>query len=114
MNIGLNAYSENRFIHSYHTDETNSKTYDDGSVITGNFTNGNGTGCRKFTTGHVWIGEFEDYLLNGKGKHTLPDGTIFEGNFDGGKLDGEGKITYPNGKTEEGIFQQGKLIVAYW
>eukprot|EP01032_Pedospumella_encystans_P021503 gene21503-24390_t len=62
-----------------------------------------------FPAGSVYVGEFAESRMHGKGVFTTNVGAVYEGNMADGRFHGEGKITTPDGATTEGTFVQGLL-----
>ena len=63
--------------------------------------------------GAVYEGNFDHFILNGKGKMTRRNGEILEGEFINGRLNGKGTLTLPDGTVIEGDFVYGVKIHEY-
>ena len=112
----------------------NTKEYIDGSVKEGKFVNGvlNGKGrflnsngdfyegmfvddkkqgCGKEITNQmVYIGEFNEDKIEGKGKITfVQNGDVYEGEFRNNKFEGKGTFKFKNGDVYEGEFVKGNM-----
>lgn len=87
------------------------KTDANGIKLEGEFQNDvlQGKGKKSYPDGLILEGDFRDGLLHGKGKMTHPDRTMLEGDFQNGELNGKGMKTYPDGLTLEGDFRDGLL-----
>ena len=55
-----------------------------------------------------YIGNVENYKMNGQGKYFYKNGAIYEGNFKDGKYYGQGTFTYANGEIYTGEFEDDK------
>lgn len=84
---------------------------DNHRVYIGDFVNGQITGKGVFIDyeDHIFTGIFEnnDLLV---GKCVAPNGTVYEGVFTNRYLNGEGKAIYKNGTISTGTFHKDKLI----
>ena len=71
--------------------------------------NGGGHGVVKkyYPNGDVYIGEWENNKINGKGKYTYSNGNFYEGQFKNDLRHGKGKMTV-NGKVYEGEWENDK------
>jgi hypothetical protein len=89
----------------------------------------NGKGTMIYSTGHKYVGEFEEgkrhgqgiiYMPGGrtfegqfrqnapiKGTYTYPDGKVFTGQWEFYERNGRGKLKYPDGRVYEGEFKSG-------
>jgi len=66
---------------------------------------------RTYANGDVYIGEFFEGLMQGKGKYTWANGNVYEGDFINEEMHGNGKITAKNGDIiQEGKFEYGLFI----
>ncbi|MDC0201864.1 hypothetical protein OAJ56_01405 [Flavobacteriales bacterium] len=65
--------------------------------------------------GGVYVGEYKDNLLHGKGTYTLANGSKYEGEWENDKRHGKGTYTLANGDKYEGEWKddlphgQGKI-----
>ena len=66
-----------------------------------------------YKSGTIYEGEFEHFILNGKGKMTCANGDIYEGEFSKGKLHGKGKLTLCDGTVIEGDWEEGVKKYVY-
>ena len=89
----------------------------------------NGKGTMIYSTGHKYLGEFEEekrhgqgiiYMPGGrtfegqfqhnapiKGTYTYPDGRVFIGQWEFFERNGQGTLKYPDGRIYEGEFKSG-------
>jgi len=85
----------------------------------GNFKNGapNGIGIfilnydqfKEFGNGEIYIGNFIEGEMSGKGYFFYSNGDIYNGQFEDDYPNGEGTLIYANGKVSIGNFKNGKL-----
>ncbi|XP_072309602.1 MORN repeat-containing protein 2 [Eucyclogobius newberryi] len=68
-----------------------------------------GAGKHISSGGVVYVGEWREDKMNGKGTLQLPSGARYEGEFKDGELHGEGKYTFPGGSYYTGHFNQNKM-----
>lgn len=68
-----------------------------------------GDGCRTFSSGHVYDGQWVDGRCHGFGTFTYPDGQVFEGEWSGGRRNGPGKLSMPSGETIAGTWVNDTL-----
>jgi hypothetical protein len=90
-----------------------------GSVYVGEFKNGMMHGKGKITMGddgRVYEGEWKNDNYHGNGKFMWTDGEMYEGDWENHKLHGNGKYTWADGRVFEGDFinnfmnGEGKLM----
>ena len=95
-------------------------TYENGTVLEGEFKDGNFNGKGKiiygngslnspYENGDVYEGEFKEFNKDnkphGKGKFIYKNGTVYEGEFKDGKKHGRFLITFPNGYKKKQRFE---------
>ena len=87
-----------------------SRRFEDGSLYTGQFVNGEreGHGRYRSSLGAVYEGEWVAGQRCGKGMERYPIGNVYEGQFTDDKRDGLGTMWYPGGDTYEGFYKAGK------
>ena len=82
-------------------------TYSNGDLYEGDIKNGLRDGNGKLTrsaTGDVYVGQFKDDEISGKGTFTYSNGDVYEGELLNSQKHGQGKFTYANGNVYEGQF----------
>ena len=86
------------------------KLYDSSAIYIGEFKNGklHGKGELKFNSGNSFEGEFVDGEKNGKGIFKWKSGASYEGDYIDGKKNGKGIYRYRNGDVYEGQFVDDK------
>ena len=68
-----------------------------------------GVGIYKWNEGSVYVGEFKNNKIEGKGVCYNKDGfLIYEGEWRNNLVDGNGRYIWEDGKMYEGEFLQGK------
>ena len=80
------------------------------SVYIGEFLEGkmHGRGIYKWPEGNEYEGEYKNNIKEGKGRFKWKNGVIFDGNFLGGKPHGKGELIYKN-KKESVEYDNGNL-----
>ena len=85
--------------------------FKDGETYRGSFRRNHphGRGTALYTCGSSYIGEWVDFLYDGRGKLYLADDTIlFDGEFSIGRREGVGRLELPSGLVYEGDYLNGK------
>jgi len=92
-----------------------SNTFSSGSVYVGEYQNNkrNGQGTFIFGPNSEWagdkyIGEYKDNKKHGLGKYFYLEGDKYEGEFKEGYYHGQGIYTYPDGEKYEGEYKNNK------
>lgn len=87
-----------------------SVTLKDGSVFTGELTEGllHGDGTYTWAHGESYTGQWENHLQHGRGVLTWPNGQAYTGQFEAGKRHGTGFLTWPDGRKYAGTWRQGQ------
>ncbi len=80
-------------------------------VFVGNFYNGkmHGKGKVVYANGGFYEGDYFNGNLHGKGKMTWENGITYQGDWKNGKTHGKGKLILPNGDIFEGNFINNKI-----
>ena len=60
--------------------------------------------------GDIYLGQYKDGKMHGKGIHTWKSGSKYDGEWQNDNKHGQGKYTYANGKVKEGIWKNDKFL----
>lgn len=63
-----------------------------------------------FDTGSLYIGEWEDDIINGQGIYVWEDGDVYAGGWKNGKKNGYGVYVWPDGTIHKGQWANDKQI----
>ena len=66
-----------------------------------------GQGTYKFSSGNVYIGNWDKGLMNGYGRMSYYDGSVYEGNWKNNVMHGDGNYLDSDRITWRGIFVEG-------
>lgn len=85
-------------------------TFENGDVYVGNWKDGKmcGRGNYMYANQSRYEGEMKDNKENGNGKITLVNGDEYEGNWENGKFSGFGEYRFKNGAVYKGSWLDGK------
>ena len=91
-----------------------SKILPDGSLYSGQWgaerTAPQGVGIRHFLSNRLYVGEWENGVMHGKGVLLLESGDLFEGHFSRGAFNGRGLLySKRDGRTKRGLWKHGTL-----
>lgn len=83
------------------------KQWSDGASYKGQFRGGrmNGAGCLSLANGSVYTGHFADNAISGAGVFQWSDGSLYEGQWSGSKMHGKGVFTWGDGRAYEGEYR---------
>jgi len=86
-----------------------------GCVLIGNCTKGtcrNGQSTYQYTNGDLYVGEWHNYMLNGRGifyfNSGMWKGSRYEGNWKNNSMSGQGTFYFANGDVYEGEWKNDK------
>jgi hypothetical protein len=60
----------------------------------------------------VYIGEFQNEQMHGRGEYRFPDGSLYQGQFSRDKIHGLGTRRSANGETQSGEWNNGEFARA--
>ncbi len=95
------------------------KKFKSGAIYTGQFQNGQitGKGKLKYSNGGVYVGQWKNNFREGKGKMKFKNGDLYQGHFRKSNMHGQGYMEFVNGDRYDGKFnnnsKHGYGIYAY-
>jgi len=113
QNISFNGVNESSVEFNNNDDSKRQGTeeYDDGSIYTGEFQNGerHGKGTYEFSSGDKYSGDWKNGTQNGQGTFEFSCGSVYIGNWRDGERNGKGTLKLANGDIYIGNWKNDKM-----